>query len=264
MDFLQFEVNGQEYRMTHGTFRNKISRRRKHDEVELAYYSNCAFYTLKGHQKNVGLMTSNHMRVHNHQFYRFLQDLPLDRQSIHDIRLRFHSQGIWNLLSNNSDYQMRPISEDIVISAWNNDNVVVKIYIHKTDVVSIILGCSVCPIPLDTDGIMYFITLLARIEERLQATLNGFKHFDSNRQYSIPNYKNWVVTMWHFGRDLLAEYDGEKFSITVEKAQHILIRVYVKNIENKKRIRFERQEYPNKKVEDIVDERLGTVTVIGD
>ena len=47
-DFLSFEVDGKKYRMTHGTFRNKVSRLIKAGKVELEYYSRLAFYTIKG------------------------------------------------------------------------------------------------------------------------------------------------------------------------------------------------------------------------
>jgi len=47
-DFLHFEVEGQEYGMVHGTFRNKVSRLIKAGVVELSYNSCLAFYTLKG------------------------------------------------------------------------------------------------------------------------------------------------------------------------------------------------------------------------
>ena len=48
LDFMHFEVEGREYTMTHGTFRNKLSKLRKQGIVELAYNSGIAFYTLKG------------------------------------------------------------------------------------------------------------------------------------------------------------------------------------------------------------------------
>jgi hypothetical protein len=61
-DFLHFEVDGSEYRMTHGTFRNKVSSLRKKGEVELAYPSHPCFYTLKNvHFGRPKLMTDNHM-----------------------------------------------------------------------------------------------------------------------------------------------------------------------------------------------------------
>lgn len=47
LDFMHFEVGGREYTMTSGTFRNKVSSLRKSGEVELAYRSVIAFYTLK-------------------------------------------------------------------------------------------------------------------------------------------------------------------------------------------------------------------------
>ncbi len=62
LDFLRFEVNGKEYKMTHGTFRNKISELKANDEIELAYNSALAFYTLKG-IKFAKPMTPNHMGV---------------------------------------------------------------------------------------------------------------------------------------------------------------------------------------------------------
>jgi hypothetical protein len=69
----------------------------------------------------------------------------------------------------------------------------------------------------------------------------------------IPNYRKWIITMWHFGRDSLTEYSGEKFTITVENAEHIIKRIYVKNFGNKKNLRAERQEYPKIPVEEIID-----------
>ena len=47
-DFLDFEVDGKRYSMTHGTFRNKISKLMKDGYVQPEYYSGPAFYSLKG------------------------------------------------------------------------------------------------------------------------------------------------------------------------------------------------------------------------
>src|SRR5438093_450427 len=62
-------------------------------------------------------------------------------------------------------------SHGILIPAWNRENTNVKSFIHKTDTVSVILGCSLQPIPLDFDGIIRFFTLLAIVEEKLQSIL---------------------------------------------------------------------------------------------
>lgn len=78
----------------------------------------------------------------------------------------------------------------------------------------------------------------------------------------IPDYLSWIITMWHFGRDALVEYNGDKFCRTIEEAQHILTRIYSKEYGNGRgrrkhmRIRHEIQRYPNITVEDAIEEKL--------
>jgi hypothetical protein len=43
-----------------------------------------------------------------------------------------------------------------------------------TDTVSIIIGCSLQPIPLDANGIIRFFSLLAMVEERLHNILENY------------------------------------------------------------------------------------------
>jgi len=97
-DFLLFEVNGKEYRMRHGTFRNKVSKLRKEGEVEVVCSSTQTFYTLRDCKLGKP-MTPYRMEVRSKSVYDVLQDLPLDKQSIHDIRLKFKAPNIWRLFS---------------------------------------------------------------------------------------------------------------------------------------------------------------------
>lgn len=257
-DFLRFEVNGNEYGMGHGTFRNKISKLIKIGIAELCYSSTCAFYTLKGHKFGKPVTTNHTVVSHNNSVYKMFQELPLDKQSIHDIRLKFKVPNIWQIVSHNSNFYKIKRSNDIAIPAWNNGNAIVKITIHKTDTVSVTIGCSLSPILLDADGIIRFFTLLVRVEERLRNIIDNCISLNAYIQCNLfPEYKSWIVTMWHFGRDGLTEYTGDKFSISVEDAQHIVTRVYSKQMNDKKtRLRMEIQECPNKTVVDIVNERL--------
>jgi hypothetical protein len=62
LDFAEFEVCGQEYKMCHGTFRNNISKLKKAREIELAFGSKPAFYTIPG-KKFSKTMTHDHMEV---------------------------------------------------------------------------------------------------------------------------------------------------------------------------------------------------------
>ena len=170
-DFLCFEVDGEEYKASHGTVRNKFNEFTEKEIIELDYKTNIAFYTLKGHKFGKKLMTPNHTVVNNDPLYKMLQDIPFEEQSIHDIRLRISVPSIWTLLSGNQSFNRNKKSQDIAIPSWIRENVIVRIYVHKTDNVSVILGCSLQPIALDINGIIRFFNLLVRSEERLQNIL---------------------------------------------------------------------------------------------
>ena len=257
-DFLHFEFDGIEYTMTHGTFRNKIYNLIHNGIVESSFYSFCKFYTLKGH--NFGKpMTPNHTVVHNDPLYKLIQNLPFDKQSIHDIRLKLKVPNIWKVISNNPNFAMNKKSKDIPIPSWLKDDSIVRIIIHKTDTVSVIIGCSLHPIQLDINGIIHFFNLLVRVEEKLQNILDNSIGINYDTKINlIPEYKLWTVTMWHFGRDALVGITDDKFCITVETAQYILTRLYVKDFNKKRRIRIEKQEYPKKTVLDAIDEKLAS------
>jgi hypothetical protein len=255
-DFLRFSVGEKEYSMKHGTFRNKISKLIKSRRVQISYYSSCAFYSLM--EYNFGkTMTRNHTVVHNDPLYKMIQDIPFEKQSIHDIRLRLKVPNIWQIFAINTNFHRNKRSEDIVIPTWNKDSALVRTVIHKTDTVSVSIGCSLQPIPLDAKGIINFFNLLVRVEGKLQSILDNSGLVNDDKKYiSIPEYRQWTVTMWHFGRDASVEYMGERFCISVEKLQHVLTRIYVKDFNGKNRIRIEKQEYPKKTLLDAIEEKL--------
>ena len=113
-DFLNFEVDGLQYHMSNGTFRNKISALVKKGEIEVAYYSSIAFYTIKGVKfartmipdHTGGILSSSSICsphelrcIKKHPVYRVIQDTPFEKSALHDIRLRTTVNGIWRLLS---------------------------------------------------------------------------------------------------------------------------------------------------------------------
>jgi hypothetical protein len=48
LDLKSFEVDGMRYELKHGTIRNQLSKLAKSGEIEFAFYSGAAFYTLPG------------------------------------------------------------------------------------------------------------------------------------------------------------------------------------------------------------------------
>ena len=65
--------------------------------------------------------------------------------------------------------------------------------------------------------------------------------------------------MWHFGSDSPIEYTDEKFEVAWEDGQNALLRIYTKDLNGVTRVRRERQEYPNKRFDDAINEKLPTV-----
>ena len=296
IDFMEFEVHDKKFQMSHGTFRNYISRLIKEGLVEVAYKSNITFYTLRGKKFDKAsrlAMTGNHTGVcrsskavstpppsvsslSSNPLYRILKDLPLDKSSVHDIRLRFNSPKIYTVMfsaisgkSLGYDGTINSRSKDILLPAWKIRDLLVKATFHRTDTVSIIIGCSLNPISLDFKGIIRLTNALSIVEERISRLIEGSHNaygFDCSSPYrshyhgiGIPSFSEWTVTMWHFGADALTEYSGEKFSVTWETAEDVLIRAYSKVMnDDRKRIRLERQEYPKATLADIIEQKLSS------
>jgi hypothetical protein len=320
-DFFRFEVNGKKYKIKHGTFRNKISKLNKNGTVELVYNSHIAFYTLKGHKFGKSVITHDHtggtisyysnntcmhstsssnssITYHNHRsgngyLYDLIMSLPLEDNSIHDIRLSFKAKGIWSMLykhynnnnknknkqSNPTELSLNMYNKDILFPTWKvNNDMLIRVTVHKTDTVSIIVACSLRPIPINFDGISEFTEILTRTEERISNLIKNIQekdYYDDNKDnhslhsentitstasaatISIPHYNTWIVTMWHFGADSMLQCTGEKFSITFKDGRNVLLRVYTKQRErNDTRIRLEKQEYPSKSIIDAINEKL--------
>jgi hypothetical protein len=271
-DFQHFCVNGVLYMMKHGIFRNKISNLIKNGKVEVVYRSaGLAFYTLKG--VNVGKpIPSNHMGVsYTNPFYRFIQDLILDKNSIHDIHLKFTCNDIWPLFSSDPSFKLNSFSKDIRLGKWKFDNdISVIVTIHRTNTVTVVIGCSYQPFALDIPGIIDLSNLLTRIEEKISRIVNDavnaivFNDARVRQDIVIPSYKDWIITMWHFGSDSLVEYSGEKFSMKWKTAEKIMVQAYTKVFKNNKcRIRLERHEIPFKRFFEAIEDKLYSNNGIG-
>ena len=303
LDFLKFDVDGYEFKMTHGTFRNNISRLVQEGLIEISYKSNIAFYTLRGvkfdkasrivmtaghtgvpcSSRSVSVSTPSASAISSNPLYRLLRNLPLDKSSVHDIHLRFVSPQIYAIIyssnskrSFGSNYTINSRSKDILLPAWKIRDLLVKATIHRTDTVSIMIGCSLNPISFDFKGIIRLTNALSIVEERIarlvegSRNVSGFDVIDANIGFDcsssnrsnyhgiiIPSFSEWTVTMWHFGADALTEYSGEKFSVTWETAEDVSIRAYSKIMnDDRTRIRLERQEYPKVTLTDIIEQRL--------
>jgi len=260
-DFRRFSVRDKEYHMAYGTFRNKISKLIKKGEVEVDFCSSCTFYTLKGH-KFGKLMTHNHtgaLSRKSNAMYELVNNIPLGKNSLHDIRLCFKQPNLWSILSTNSSFRPNSQNKDIRLPGINVEDLFIGIKVHKSDTVSVSIACSFAPIAIDIFGVIRLSNSLTRVEERLMRYIDesGVLHPTKCTLLPIPDHMKWIVKMWHFGADSTIEYYGEKYEITYADAEGILVRIYSKQMKNRKtQHRLEIQEYPNKELDKAIQEKL--------
>jgi hypothetical protein len=270
--FPQFESDGNLYHIGHGTLRNKFLMLKQQGKIEVDYKSKQSFYTLKGikfKRNRYGInntMTPNRMVVpslslpSSLSLSNFIDTLPPDRYAVHDIRFKFRLEDIWsNLIRRHPELTPNEVSKDIALDRLIIDDLTIKVTVHHTDTVSVIVACTLRPVAVDTNDLKRLSDALTRVEERLFAFIEDRPPSLSSLN-PIPNHKSWKVTMWHFGIDSPQEYAGDKFEITWEDGSTALARIYTKNFKdgNGIRIRRERQEYPNKRFDVAIDEKLGT------
>lgn len=297
-DFLAFNHKGISYRFTPGTIRNYFSELGTQGKIEVAYKTKITFYTLKG--VNVGkTMTPDHtggssittntqyatsthkgwapvnnpsnaLNYKQHRFLQFLLNIPMDKNGIHNVRLRFAAKGLWEILPMYDDFTHLIKSADmlnnkgIVLHDLNFGDHIVSTTIDRPGTISVIVSCSKTPIPIDIVGLAKLTSSLRHLEDSLQSVIDEYVRItlkSSQRSDSliirgpIPNCLTWITTMWHFGRDSLTTYNGEMFEISWGDALG-LFRVYSKEIGKKTRIRKELQEYPRRPWREVFMERL--------
>jgi hypothetical protein len=261
-----FEVDGIKFKISAGTFRNKISSLLKAGKIEVVYYSLQAFYTVKGvksetamtgYHTGVILSAPHYRHLSNDPVYRIIQNLPLGRRSLHDIRLSFKVNGIWSIVA--PHHKPDPGNHGIRLQPWpcKIRDLDIMVAIQPTDTVSIVIGCSFCPVAVDIRGVVRLSEALAIVRERLSMVIEECKKTTDTLNPAIPDHMTWTVTMWHFGADALITYEGEKIYTSWEVGQHALITAYSKDWKDgKRRIRIEKQEYPKKSLADALEEKL--------
>ena len=252
-DFCYFKVNGKSYRMKHGTFRNKISKMMQNGKVEINIKSNPNFYTLKGYRFDNGKpMTSNHteaittQKIIHHPIYQIIEGTPFGERAVHDLHLTFNAQGIYNTLLNNQELkkEINPYNKGIRFPYTNINIFTIIITVYPTDTCQIVIGCSENPILLNFEGVNKLTTTLCRIEERLSYLCSG-------SSIKIPNYKYWIITLWHIGKDSISEYSKEMFHCEWNLTEQIILRIYSKTIERKNKIRSEIQQNPSISIDEL-------------
>ena len=154
-----------------------------------------------------------------------------------------------------------------MITYYDIDKFTIIITINKNDTVTVVVGCSENPVILDFNGINRLSNALTRIEERLSNLIASAAPFaaahnnKSHDQIIITSHKNWIITLWHLGRDSLSEYSKEMFHCKWDIAEKITLRIYSKELTNgKKKVRIEVQQNPQLDIETLQKSILEKIT----
>jgi len=221
MDFEKFEVERKVYSVAHGTCRNTFSFLVKIGIIEFEYNCKVSYYTLKGvHFGNT--VTRNHMGIPSvtnvtgvikdemDDLLDYMKAIPVDQASVHDIHYKFTVPDIYKIMFTNPKYArlMNKVSKDLILPSEIIDGLKIQVIIHRTDTVTVSVACSSMPITLDENGYLRCSLALTRVEERLSSRLDdcGANLEGGYEKIPIPDYKRWMITLWHFGKDGKFEY----------------------------------------------------------
>jgi hypothetical protein len=191
----------------------------------------------------------------------------MDKPAIPDIRLSFTFKHLWPIMSASASTLIKnkdvSSNRDITLQDIELTDHVFKTTVHNTSTVSVIVACTLNPIPIDMFGLLKLSSSLTRVEDRLQLLVMEYNNatLQSGRQQylslklgsKIPHHTNWTVKMWHFGRDALTSYSGEKFDMSWEDSLNVFHHIYSKGYGNKMKIRDEVKEYPDKSLKEAVN-----------
>ena len=114
----------------------------------------------------------------------FIDNMPSQKTLVHDIRLRFITEGIWSTIRRtHPELIPNEVSKDISLSPIQTYYMEAKTVVYHSDTVSVIISCSMKPVVVDQGGLIRLSNILTSVEEKLLALVTG-----SRTQY--PHCRN--------------------------------------------------------------------------
>src|SRR4051812_36815681 len=175
----------------------------------------------------------------------------MDRHKAHNIRLSFSFNHLWSFLASagsSSSPLIKNIdthfNKDITLHDIDLGDHIVKTTVHNTNTVSVIVACTVNPIPVDMFGLVKLSSSLARVEDRLQILVSEYNttSIQSGRQntYLLNSITRYPIachrfSRCHFGKDALTSFGGKNFGMSWKDSLNVLHHVYSKEYEGKRR-----------------------------
>ena len=196
-------------------------------------------------------------KIIRHPLYLLLEGTSFGQRAVHDLHLNFKTQGIYNALLNNQELkkEINPHNKGIRFTYVNIDKFSIILSIYPIDTCQIVIGCSENPILLNFKGVNKLTATLCRIEERLS-------NLCVRTSIHVPSYNNWIITLWHIGKDSISEYSGQTFHCEWNLAEQMILRIYTKTIgKSNNRVRAEIQQNPALDLEQLL-KRIGLQKIL--
>jgi len=173
---------------------------------------------------------------------------------VHDVCLCFRVEGFYakmwvkGMPINEQSKDIRFLDVEIP------ENLRVRVFLHRTGMVTCYVKCSLHPIEVTPEGLVDFTAILGKIAAILEASAES-SSFMFKRSV-VPNVSDWIVMQWHFGRDGKKEISGKSYHVTYRNWSGALIRVYLKKTGDKFRARKEVIEQPRKPLPNAFAEKI--------
>ena len=155
-----------------------------------------------------------------------LNQLKKQPASIHDIKIHFDS-NLYETISKIPEIEINPKNKGIFLNCELISGYHTKLSIYPAKV-QIDVSCTFNPIVYDNQGAIFLIVLLTNLQNFLISLGKG--------QVQISDFRQWIITHYHFGKDGKEEWNGESFHITIADAFDGLTRYYGKIMPNGKKI----------------------------
>ncbi len=246
-----------------GTARNINCKLKKLQIVELYCKSGFAFYKLKSIDRSKIKKPVTLSRMGGRGLGRVTIDLTVLLDSlpaeelcrVHDVRLAFVADQLYELLLSTGKYKPAVGSKDICFGSfeWSKYRSV-QVILHCNGTVTFVLDCGNCPVEASPIGFVSMAAFIGGIRNQL---LNACRLVDAKlTDNSITSVEVWKIVMWHYGKDSAQEFSGEAFNITFKMWCGELARIYVHEQDHSRKVRFEVIETPKKPLQEVIANKL--------
>lgn len=245
-----------------GSARNIILRLKSLRLIKLWCRDRLAFYIIESTESSavrkpmtLSRIGGNGLKKIEISLVDLLESLPWEELCrIHGVHLTFIAENLYKIFLNEG-YVPRQGSKDIDLGKfiWSKYRAVTVI-LHHNSKVSFILKCTNCPIESSPDS---FICLASFLEKSWQEILSKGKLYNPTvNGAALPKVEDWLIVQWHYGKDSVQEFSGEKFNITFKIWCGLLARIYVHEQDRIQKLRIEVVQKPGKSLRQVTAEIL--------